>query len=441
MTSYIVLTLIAFIFILAGTGYANLISKITFIEKTGVRFLLGSGLTTLVWFVLFRLGISFNISSFLLSSVIVLLFGLLLSGCIKSDQIILRVILKHTYEKVLAWLIAILGICHLLITNYNPITSWDSIALYDFVGKVVAVSGNLNHIISSSYYMSYPLYVSLSHASMYIFGAINPQGIHSLILISLMAVIFGRLSSWTSTKYALLGTLLILSSYQIFYHASYAYTNIPYVAFLIIGFLYGASAQKQDKTRGYLLMSGIFLGLSAWTRSSEPFWIVGILLLIWQGLRFRQFKLSFIAVIIVFAIRAVWSSYYASVLQALNIEQVARTSLLSVSTIQSILHNYLSITWYILLNVIHPYLGVWLMFVPSIIIAIRNKDIRLSQLLFISLIIFAMVIGGIAVFSTYYTTWNEIGDSARRMVLFIIPLSFVTNIYALYIVNSGSSHD
>lgn len=441
MNSYFALPLLSILFILSGSGYTSLISKSTIIEKIGLRFLLGSGLTTLTWFSLFRLGMSFSIFSFLLASVIVHCIGFVVSKLIGSPQPVDRIVLKSTLDKVLAGSILLLGFSHLLITSYNPITSWDSIALYDFAGRIAASSGNLNHLVSSTYYMSYPLYVSLSHAAMYLFGAINPQGLHSLILISFMAVIFGRLYSWTNIRYALLGTLLALSSYQIYYHASYAYTNIPYVSFLIIGYLYAVSGDKKSNSPGYLLLSSVMLGLSTWTRSSEPFWIVGVILLLWQGWRLKQIGYSIFAVVIMFMTRSIWTSYYSSVLQALNVEQFARSSLFNISTFQSIAHNYLSITWYILLNIIHPYLGAWLMFIPSIIIAIRKRDLRLRQLLLISIIIFGMVVGGIAVFSTYYTSWNEIGDSARRMVLFIIPLSIITNTYALYKVSDKVIHD
>jgi hypothetical protein len=440
MISYLALPIIACIYILAGSGYAKLING-PIVEKIGLRFLLGGGLATLVWFILYRFGFAFTMFSFFSASAIVLCIGLFLVKFLGSKGNVSQVALTSRIDKILFWAIIILSVCHILITTYNPITSWDSMALYDFAGRIAGQSGNLNHLTTSTYYMSYPLHVSLSHAVLYIFGAVNPQGIHSLILISFVAVIFGRLYSWTNTRYALLGALLTISSYQIFYHASYAYTNIPYVSFLIIGYLFAVSGHKKSESRGYLLLGGISLGLSTWTRSSEPFWLVGILLLLWQSWKTKQIASGVIGIISLLSIRLAWTSFYSATLSTLNIAPAEDGFALNLATFQMIVSNYAPITWYILLNIIHPYLLAWLLFIPSVVIAIYKKNHRLWQLLLASILIFAMVIGAIAVFSTYYTSWNEIGDSARRMMLFIIPLSTVTSVYALYLCNHQEGND
>ena len=93
------------------------------------------------------------------------------------------------------------------------------------------------------------------------------------------------------------------------------------------------------------------------------------------------------------------------------------------------------------LNVFSPYSGIWFLLVPISLTWIVKRNTKLL-LLFSSIVLSAsMLIVGIAVFSTFYNTWNEIGDSARRMILFINPLSLITTMYAVYLISQKDKHE
>lgn len=444
MISLLSLPAIVFLYIFAGIPYASNLPRSSVIERLSLSFLVGGGVTTFAWFLLARLGLRIDLLSLVLSVAITHLLGRLFFKVSDLRGQALQATSQSSFlliEKIGLILIGFLIFSHLVITAYNPITSWDSIALYDFAGRIIAQTGDLSAIMRSSYYMSYPLYVSLSHTASYLLGAINPQGFHTIVFMSLLGIIYGRITHWTNRSYGILATLLVTSSYQIFYHASYAYTNIPYVAFLIAGYLYVISQDRAQSHSKDLMLGSLLIGLSTWTRSSEPFWMIGILLILWQGISLKKYLVSIFGAGLVIFIRYLWVSFHAQVLASYQgVASTASHHLLSLETISKIINNLPELTWYILLNVVHPYLGFWLVLIPIAIIAIYKKNLRLLQLLFSSFLVLGIVVGGIALFSTYYASWNEIGDSARRMVLFIIPLSLITSVYALYLVKE-KNHD
>jgi hypothetical protein len=68
----------------------------------------------------------------------------------------------------------------------------------------------------------------------------------------------------------------------------------------------------------------------------------------------------------------------------------------------------------------------------------RSRLVLLNGFIVLSI---GTVIAGVMVISTYFSFWDQIGDSARRMVLFIIPLSLTTAMYALYTITHPQSHE
>lgn len=435
MNSLLAVIATAIFFICSGWYLTYLLPVISKIERFGLAFLLGAGLTTFFWFLGYQLGLPFNLYTLSIAGLTLASIGYTAKSLLNLEPTIAKPDNLTKYTKLLAITIVIALITAFVIGSYSPLTAWDSLALYDFRGHAIALDHDLSFIDAGAYFMSYPLMISLVHAIVYMLGGINAQGIHAVIFAALIAIVYGRMRQWTNPIYALLACALITTNSEIFSHATFAYTNLPYTTYLITGILYAISAVRTERSSNYfLLLSGLLIGLSSWIRSSEIFWVAGILLIIVQGWKSQKKLTSIVSVLIVILIRLSWSSFIQTAFGAINIPTDSLVNHLNLVALQRIVSNLREIYWYLYLNVISPYLGYWLITAPAILVCGLKRDLKLFYLIASIIISAGMVIVGVMIFSTYYTTWNEIGDSARRMMLFIVPLSFIAGVYSLYLM-------
>lgn len=428
MNSFIAILVVSTFFTLSGWYLSYLVPKLDRLERLGLSFLLGVGLTTFLWFLGSRVGLPFDLPTLGLSGFIPVFIGFVISKLLRLKVAVDKPIKFNQQEKTLAILVAISLILAFAIGSYRPLTAWDSIALYDFRGHAIAMDHDLSFIRQGAYFMSYPLMISLVHAAVYLLGGISAQGIHAIIFAAFIAIIYGRMKSWTNPTYALFTCLLIIAQNEIFGHATFAYTNLPYTSYLVAGLLYVISGGSYN-----LVLGGIMLALSTWIRSSEVFWIIGVILMVWQGLISKKFISSLLGIALIIVLRLTWSTYVGALYVALGHANDPTISHFTFNSLVQIFHNLKEICWYLYLNVLSPYLGIWFLFLPSLLVFISHRNTKL--LMFLSSIFMAggMVTAGVMVFSTYYDTWDKIGDSAKRMMLFIIPLSLIMAVYALYL--------
>ncbi|TXH07572.1 MAG: hypothetical protein E6R05_00360 [Candidatus Moraniibacteriota bacterium] len=428
MNTIFAMILITIYCIILGYPIVSRLVATNKVEKFAYSLLLGLGLGTWLWYLGYLMGIDLTITSFVLISLIfrimitVILRKILPNSSPKTDASMTKI------DKFTLAIILTLGLAHLTITTYNPITAWDSLALYDFRGRTIAINHDLTDLTSSSYYLSYPLMVSLVHSLVYQIGAVNPQGFHTLLFIAMIIIIWARTKTMTNSLFASLAALLTLTNYDLFYHSSYAYTNIPYTVYLVTGVLLLLYPTKSNRNNvsAQLLIGGLLIGLSTWVRSSEPFWVLGIFLLLWTGIRSKSYRASILGIFFILTIRYSWLLYYTQALSQLPGVNRVETQLNLIAVLNRIITNYLEITWYIILNIIYPYLSGWIGAVFVLLATIRKRNTAQLQLTLLILILAGMVFAGIAVFSTYYATWTSIGDSARRMMLFLIPLIIIS---------------
>ena len=151
MNNLISLITTTLIFYLTGFPYTFLLGPQTLVENLSLSFLIGSGLSTFFWFLAYLLGFPFTISSLLISSLIASLLGFLLAKIFKHKLEFSKLKLEKS-EKYLTLAILILGGIALLISAYNPITAWDSLTMYDFRGRVIALDHVLTNLESNAYY-------------------------------------------------------------------------------------------------------------------------------------------------------------------------------------------------------------------------------------------------------------------------------------------------
>lgn len=436
MNSLLSIILISGVFIGSGWYLTYLIPKIQKIERISLAFLLGAGTTTYLWFLITRLGLPIDFSSFILSSFLVAGFGYTLTRFFHLTLSPSSHKPLSKTEQYLGYAVIFLLISAFVIGSYNPLTAWDAIALYDFRGHAIALSHSLADFTHDSYYISYPLMTSLVHSLFYMLGSDSAQGIHAIIFASFIGIIYGRLSDWLNPKYALFACLLIVLQIEIFSHATFAYTNLPYTSYLVAGFLYAVTVGRYS-----LILSALLLGLSTWVRSAEVFWIAGILLLLYQGFKSRRLIQSVLGTIMILLTRYGWNTYTAQVMSKLDLPSESLTTHLSISILPQIVHNLPAIISYVKEYLINPYLVIWLLVLPCIYLSLRYQKQRLFTLLAPLVISVSLVVVGVMIFSTYFATWNQIGDSAKRMILFIIPYVIIIAVYGLAQLDPKVKHE
>jgi len=434
MNSFIAIITTSTFFILSGWYLACLVPTVSKVERIGLSFLIGSGMTTFIWFIGYLIGLPFNLFNLGLSGLLLGIIGFTLLKILKITPTTEKIVIHTKFEKYLISIIILSLIISFAIAIYHPLTAWDSLAQYDFRGHAIAIDHDLSFIRGGAYFMSYPLMISLVHATVYMLGGISAQGIHALIFAAFIAIIYGRMTDWTNSKYGILTSLLIIFQSEIFSHSTFAYTNLPYTAFLVAAIMYIISAGSYS-----ILIGGMLLGLSTWVRSSEVFWITGTVLILWQGIRTKKISKAMIAIFMIMAIRLTWSMYQNYIYSSLNWVTSSTASHFNIESLYKIVKTIKSIYWYIYLNIIFPYINVWFLSISAAIVIFTRRTYRSLMLIFSIMFSAAMVVGGIMVFSTYYQSWNEIGDSARRMILFIVPLSITAAVYSLYLINKKDS--
>ncbi|MBP9669855.1 hypothetical protein KBD75_00460 [Candidatus Woesebacteria bacterium] len=430
----IVSTTIFFIF--SGWYLTYLLPKLEKVERVGLAFLLGAGLTTFIWYIVYRVGLPLNLYTLALAGFILSALSYLLTKVLKLSILPLVLVKLSISEKRLTLAIIFGLIIAFTIGIYHPLTAWDSIAQYDFRGHAIAIDHDLSFIKAGAYFLSYPLMISLVHAVVYLLGGASAQGIHAIIFASFIAIVYGRMKDWTNSKYALLTCLLLVGQNELFDHATFAYTNLPYTSYLVAGILYAISSGAYS-----LIISALLVGSSTWVRSAEVFWLVGLLLFIIQSVRVKKISYALVSIFIIMGMRSAWSSYVVSIFKSIGFPTETNLSHVNIDVIGKIIPKLEQIYWYLYLNIILPYLGIWFLIIPTLAIIFIKKSNKLLLLVSTVILSAGIAVGGVMIFSTYYPTWNEIGDSARRMILFIVPLTLITAIYALYLLDNKEKNE
>jgi hypothetical protein len=159
--------------------------------------------------------------------------------------------------------------------------------------------------------------------------------------------------------------------------------------------------------------------------------MVWILVVLGHAIYYKKIIAPLVSLFVFFLIRHGWLSLQLQVQGALAPGGPTLTSiLLSTDLLGSLLVNYSNLFLYLWNNLIIPFGYLWLIVASTLIMLVRNiraKHIHHELLILASLIILCsgIAVGGIIVFSTFFDTWADIGDSARRMMMFITPLGIV----------------
>lgn len=414
------------------------------LQNINLGFLIGSGIHTLIVFYLNWLGLNMDsrtlYSSLLVSIVFIFAIGKFAHVSVpflrlKNEVLsILREVCSTKKNLILFFTIMYFFFSSMLANVYWPVRDWDALTLYDFRAKIFADSGSISEVFKiHRYYLAYPLYTSLMHSFIYIVGNNSPLIIYTLIYIMFVFSFILVVRKRTSITYALFVGSIVSFTPQIFEHSKIAYTNFPYAAFLIIGYLYLMRwVEKQDLW--LLCLSCLFVALSTWIRSSEPFWITPLvaILLFAKKSKMRLFLMYLFGI---FLVKIGWG-YYASIQAArFPVKSSLDLSLLSGVTVNFLASRFFEVVIYFWNYVIKPQFFILSTYFVTFAIFLRHKNPMFVLQFFLITFNIILIFSGTFIVSLIYPKWYLIGDSVSRMSLFLIPLVIYSMADMLYRTN------
>lgn len=422
------------IFIFGYLVSVILVEKMQLLERLGTSFLLGFGVFTLLMFCYSSFGLRITLQSTLLALIICIVLQLALLKLFKRKITInlfgfIKSLLNFSkMEKIIIFIIAAFLVGSLTLAIYFPVNIWDALVLYDFRGKIIAQQGFYIQIVKDFiYFNGYPLFTSLSHTLVYLFGGSNPQFLYSFVYISFIFIFFSTLREFVNRRIALITSLFLASTPVIFDHSTFAYTNLPYTTFLAAGSIYLFIWFIKKKPIGYLILSAVLTGLSTWTRSSEPFWVINICILICLSVyKFKKYLFpAFVYVVSLLFIKQPWSLINSSSVSTgsslVASEAVSYATILLRTQFDQIRISEIAI--FIYKNVIVSWFPLLFLFLFCIFVNIRNI-FKKTNMFFLAIIFlnFALLVFATYIFSFEFSEWKDIPDSARRMSMFFMPL-------------------
>lgn len=428
---------VQFVLMIVGSLASVLLGVKDKLETLGLAYLLGSGIVTIL-FLLFHWFFGFHLDrlnffvSFISASVILFLLILITNKLKVLTQ--LFIIKKSDFDLSLTTIeksiiaIIILLVGYGFLENYFwPVTDWDALAFYDFRAIVIAKTGSMMEGIELGYFFQYPPYTSFLHAFGYLFGAERVRIIYSFIFISLILNFFILVRRRQDQLVSLFSILVLTSTPLFFEHSTVAYTNLAFSAYFSLGIIYLWFYHDKGILKD-LLIGGLLIGISTWIRSTEPFWLVALFLILLGLMKFKKYYFqSFFSIFFLSFPNRLWR-YYLDYLDTISIIKFSSTKTHSMQAVTSFLYSDIGVAdliWriievtYYLISTLSPFFS--LIFLLYLIVFINDFKSKVIESLTIFLLI-GVVWGGTLIFSFTFDTWDMIGGSIVRMCMIFIPL-------------------
>lgn len=421
--------IITFCFFSIGYSLTRLLGVKNKLERLGLGFTLTFGLIGVILFALILLGIR-------LSPIIVfVIIALGLTSFIFNVK-------DLKFFKINNWWIAILGVVLLsfLINLYWPVSTWDSLTMYDFRAKFFSLGKlpwELKEIQNYGYYLgNYPFMYSLVLALPHLINS-SPTTLISGFFMSLIFIFYSYLRG---KKHAEILTLFLSISSMLFVHSTYVYSNFPYSVFLITSaFLISKYLDKREIK--YLLLGLFLIVCGSWIRYAEPFYLsIFIVLIACLIKKINKSKIFLIITLLIttIMIRGLWNTYRVDfqkveyylppTINNTNTFNIYSTFKLKAEKLSFVTHKVIenaALYWKYLVEATDVYR---VLFFSIIILLVSNKAwtsiVRKPEKYFFTLFSFISIFllgAGTIFFSTQIPNWFQIPDSTRRMMIFLIP--------------------
>ncbi len=404
------------------------------IEKISLAFLVGTSISTMIFFILFSfVRLPFNQLLILEVFSLVWISWFIQTRILKTEfwdpflspLLYLKKIKLRKLEIIMLAVLGFILISSLLSNLYWPIVDWDALALYDFRAKVLIHDGNFDNGLQLGYFFQYPPFTSILHALTYGVGVIYSKIWYSLLYFCFLLSFYQILRQRSKRIISIIGTIILATTPALLVHAKMAYTNLPYTIYLGLGFLYLLSWIKTGQ-RYQLFVGAVLIATSTWIRMTEPFWLLStVFFLIGLGRYRKQWLIIMLSGLLIVFFKQPWM-LYISQLQGADAASLANSvppadikTSLSLSQLYDRFKQvslFLSTT---LRGTLSPYiLAILLSFYSTIF---KRKYYHLLDFgLFVILLL--SIFAGTYVFSFRFPEWTSIPDSATRMSMFLYPL-------------------
>jgi hypothetical protein len=174
-----------------------------------------------------------------------------------------------------------------------------------------------------------------------------------------------------------------------------------------------------DRKNRYFVTSAIFLGLSTFVRSQEPFWMVNLFFVFICCLKVRESKKIPVYFAIFFLIRQPWILYRDSVYASVpNLVLDPYRFSIQIGKIFEVIP-------YVISNLASDWKIIFLLLILMFILGTK-KLIKYWYISGLILLDFLIVFLGTYYLSINFDWWNRIGGSAVRMSMFFTPLILYT---------------
>lgn len=285
-------------FIIGLLLVSRLSINLSWIEKIGLSFPVGAGISTFLFLLMDWVGVPLN------SGNMMLFVTILLIGCI-GLQWPLR---KNWYEKFRfvkpdwrqyngIWLVCIGCIIWAEYANYTkcmffPTYDRDSMAGFDTIGYVIAQENTLKglSLFSGDYvswihkagsYMAYTPMIQLGYAYLYSLGAETSKLMPALMYLSFLFSFYGFIARRAGKTAGALATLFMMITPEMLAFSSLSGTNVMHAVTAAMGLLYICSwwLSKDSKE---LNLAILLLAINGWCRAEGIVFILtaGLLILI-----------------------------------------------------------------------------------------------------------------------------------------------------------------
>lgn len=188
-----------------------------------------------------------------------------------------------------------------------PPAEGDSITSFDKLARVIAMEGKLK-ISLFQYNLQgaagvYPPLFHGSFAYVYIFGAETPKIVITFFFLSLLLIFYSFVKSYTNAIAAMLFTLILMATPELYAHAALALGNMPTAAYICGAVLSTYMWLDRDDEK-YFWMGAIMMGFSVWIRSDAIAFVIAVLCMIaikvWQNKDYKRLLIFAVIALIPF---------------------------------------------------------------------------------------------------------------------------------------------
>lgn len=416
---------------------------ITIVERIALAFGLGYGLLTLAMFLLNVAGFQFSPlnTTLLLSGILIpSLFYLKLkrwpglTSLRKTSPVPRKSgipIPLSTFEIAMILLLGFFVLSHVIIAAYWPVLSWDSLSTFDLRARIFAETQSIpeaadrirDNLFLPGYIggvFAYPPMTSLVHSWLYLSGWENPKVFYSLLLISLATIFYSSLRDYTPRYHSLLFTLILVTVPFFYEQAGDALTNFPFAFYFSVGTFY-LYRWMLDQKRGFLVLSGLLLGLSSWVRRESLIFFLGYLVVLTiYSISRRRFRAPLLFAVPYLAIEFLWGTYTLNVLQIRSATAIP----ILLGALRRWPEAFNLTRWKEIGPFLWSRLGNFRMFffLPVVAILLYVDKIRQHRFLFLLVLSNLLIFAGGSYFFIVIRGWTTFSDSPTRLFLMLLPV-------------------